>query len=36
MASGILPEVLRRYFASLDFTPEKCEHFSLLGSKIHT
>ena len=25
-----------RYFTSLDFTPEKCEHFSLLGSKIHT
>jgi len=22
-----------RYFASLDFTPEKCEHFSLLVAK---
>ena len=25
-----------RYFASLDFTPEKCEHFSLLGNQTHT
>lgn len=25
-----------RYFALLDFTLEKCEHLSLLGSKIHT